>query len=199
MSFTLYEVISHLVPGYIIIFLLRGQFGIEIKDMGSLVFLALAYGIGFIIQTLASWAEDLLYLTWGGKPSNQLLNGKDMWKVKFYSCKKSKELLEKEAFENGLTNLTTDGLFEIAMRNVYAQKYDRVNNFNAIYAFSRSLTLAFFVSVVLVLLSQSSNIKLVIILLIVTLVSWYRTKQRGFYYAREVLNMYVFEKTKIKD
>lgn len=196
MNFTVYEVISHLVPGYIIIFLLRGQFGIEIKDMGNLAFLALAYGIGFIVQTLASWAEDLLYLTWGGKPSNQLLNGKDMWKVKFYSWQKAKELLEKEALESGLTNLTTDSLFEIAMRKVYAQKYDRVNNFNSIYAFSRSLTLAFFVSAILTLAFQSRNIKLVFILLILTLVTWYRTKQRGFYYAKEVLNMYILEKDK---
>lgn len=126
MSFTIYEVIAHIVPGYIVIFLIRNQIGVEVKDLGNLGVLALAYAIGYVVQTIASWTEDFMYFTWGGKPSTQLLNGKNTWKVKFNSWQQTKQLLTREAEENGNTIISEDLLFEIAQRKVNNKKYDRV-------------------------------------------------------------------------
>lgn len=190
MNFTVYEVISHLVPGYIILFFVRQWFSVELKDIGNISFIALAYAFGFIIQSLASWVEDILYFTWGGKPSNQLLNGKDMWKVRFYSSKQAREYLQEEAERLGQQNASNDSLFEIAQRRVNSKKYERVTNFNASYAFARSMTLAFFIASLfnIVIIRNCTYFAFIMPLLIV---SWYRAKQRGFYFAREVLNIYI--------
>lgn len=196
MSFTIYEIISHLVPGYIVVFFLRQELGIDLNDLGNTSILALAFACGFVVQTLASWFEDILYFTWGGKPSNQLLNGKDMWKVRFYSSNEVKNLLKEEAQRNGQTNYNNDSLFEIAQRRVNSQKSDRVTSFNANYAFVRSMVLAFLLVLVNNLFKLPSNLNLILILAALLIVSWYRAKQRGFYFAREVLNMYLVDKLK---
>lgn len=196
MNFTIYEIISHLVPGYIIIFFLRQELGIELKDLGNPGILALAFALGFVVQTLASWFEDILYFTWGGKPSNQLLDGKDMWKVRFYSSSEVKSILKEEAQKNGQTNFNNDALFEIAQRRVNSQKHERVTSFNANYAFARTMVLAFLLVLVKNIINLTFNLKLTLIIAAFLVVSWYRAKQRGFYFAREVLNMYLVDKLK---
>lgn len=195
MSFTIYEVISHIVPGYIVVFFLRNQLGIDITDMGGLEIVALAYAIGFVIQTLASWAENIMYITWGGKPSIQLLKGKQIWKVKFPSWKEARELLLKEAKQNR-SDISEDTLFEIAKRKVDSLKYERVISFNAVYALSRAMTMSFLVSFLGSIFFKQATLQLTLILGFLTVISWLRAKQRGFYYCKEVLSMYLVNSEK---
>jgi hypothetical protein len=86
---------------------------------------------------------------------------------------------------------SNDELFSIAMRTANAQKDSRVDDFNGMYAFSRSLlTTVMFCSIGL-LIEHYSEWKYYSILLPMLFVLWLRCKQRGYYYAREVLNTYL--------
>jgi len=58
------------------------------------------------------------------------------------------------------------------------------------------MVLAFLLVLVNNLFKLPSNLNLILILAALLIVSWYRAKQRGFYFAREVLNMYLVDKLK---
>jgi len=132
-----------------------------------------------------------LNLSWGGKPSTQLLDGKDMWKVRFYSSQKVRSLLVEEARRMGTNDPTSDHLFQIAYTSVTSKGYQRVEDFNANYAFARSMLIGLLVVLVKYATMSPFVWKYVLAILFGFLITWYRTKQRGFYFAREVLKMYL--------
>lgn len=148
---------------------------------------ALAFLLGYLINTISSWLEDLYFLTWMGKPSDCLLEGRDIWKVRFYQSQKVRELLKVESKNEKSTN---DELFSIAMR--YAnQKDSRVEDFNATYAFSRSILTTVLIGGVFLLIRNYTDWNYYLMIMPTLLVVWLRCKQRGYYYAREVLNDYL--------
>lgn len=143
--------------------------------------------LGYLINTISSWAEDIYYLSWNGKPSDCLLNGKKIWKVKFYESQKVKELLRAETAKSNPSN---DELFSIALR--YAnQKDNRVEDFNASYAFSRSLLTIVLIGGIFLLIRNYNDWKFYLLIIPAILIVWLRCKQRGYYYSREVLNVYL--------
>ena len=147
--------------------------------------------LGYLINAISSWLEDFYFLTWNGKPSDRLLNGKDIWKVRFYHSQKVKELLKNEAKQENPSN---DELFSIAMR--YAnQKDSRVEDFNASYAFSRSLLTTVILGSVFLFITYFDNLGIYLMIIPCLFVVWLRCKQRGYYYAREVLSVYLKIKT----
>jgi hypothetical protein len=132
--------------------------------------------------------EDVYFFTWGGKPSNNLLSGKGTWKVKFYPSEQARNLLKSETTNPEPTN---DELFSIAMRNVTGLKDSRIDDFNALYAFSRSLLTTMLLGAVILLIQNYYDWRYYAVLIPALLVIWLRSKQRGYYYAREVLNEYL--------
>lgn len=64
-------------------------------------------------------------------------------------------------------------------------------SFKAVYAFSRVMTITFLISFAGTAYFSVLNSKWLCLLAVLSLVSWYRSKQRGFYHAREILNMYL--------
>ena len=155
-----------------------------------LAYTAIAFLLGYIINTLSSWLEDFYFFTWRGNPSQRLLEGKDVWKVRFYQSEKAKSLLLKEWGDNVSTN---HQLFSIAMR--HANGNSRTDDFNAMYAFSRSLLTTVFVGTIILLIENYDNWKYYACLFPLLIMVWLRCKQRAYYYAREVLNEYL----KLKD
>ena len=122
-----------------------------------------------------------------GKPSDRLLNDKDIWKVRFYHSQKAKDSLKAETTN---PNPSNDELFSIAMR--YAnQKESRVEDFNAAYAFSRSLLTCVVIGGIFLLIRNQIDWKFYVLILPTIIIVWLRCKQRGYYYAREVLNVYL--------
>lgn len=187
MNFKLYDILSSLVPGFLLLLVVLEFFGITYNKDMSIAYTAIAFLMGFIINTISSWLEDIYFFTWCGKPSDKLLMGKDVWKVRFYHSQKAKELLRNETNN---PNPTNDELFSIAI--MYAnQKADRVEDFNSSYAFSRSLLTCVLVGGVFLLIRNYNDWKFYVVILPVLLVVWLRCKQRGYYYAREVLNIYL--------
>ena len=134
MKFKFYDILSHLIPGFIIYIVYLIYSGDSFDKDFVVPATAIAFVIGYFINAMASWLEDFYYWTWGGKPSNRLLEGKDIWKVRFYEHAKVKKLLQKES---GTKNIMNDALFGMAMRYATPQANSRVADFNANYAFSR--------------------------------------------------------------
>lgn len=191
MNFKAYDILSSLVPGFLIFLTVIKVFNIPFEKDLIVPYTAVAFLFGYLINTLSSWLEDFYFFTWGGKPSSNLLEGKGIWKVSFYHSSKAKELLTADG-----ANVTpsSDELFAIAMRNANGEKDTRVDDFNAQYAFSRVLLTTVIIATIILLIQHYSEWQYYAVLMPITLIIWLRAKQRGYYYAREVLNVYLKKK-----
>ena len=186
MNFKYYDILSFLVPGFIIYqlisILIQGLPNIEIIPS-----LAIAFIIGYFVNAVSSWMENILFFTFGGKPSVNLLKGKNIRKVSFYEIEKVKILLKQETQDNANENT----LFSVAMRYANQSENERVQNFNAIYAFSRVLLLTLLVVFIILAFHFYDNYLLYVIMIPLILISWQRCKERSYYYAKEVLDTYL--------
>lgn len=191
MNFKAYDILSSLIPGFLVLLVLLDIFGFKYDKDFIIAYTAIAFLIGYVINTLSSWLEDFYYTTWGGKPSNKLLDGNGIWKVKFYEYEKAKNLLIQESQK---INPTNDHLFSIAMRYANGKKDTRVDDFNANYAFARVLLTTTLVITISLLTINYDNWKYYVILLPLLVITWLRCKQRAYYYVREVLNEYLKSK-----
>lgn len=188
MNFKFYDILSSLVPGFIILAASMYVLNIEYNKDYVLPYTALAFLVGYIINAICSWLEGIYYWTWGGKPSTMLLDGKDMWKVRFYESNRVKEHLLEELKD---TNASNDKLFHEAMRYANGKSDSRVDDFNAHYAFSRSLLTTTLMAIIFIAFRQYDNWLFYVIAIPSFFVVWFRCKQRAYYYAREVLNEYL--------
>lgn len=186
----IYDILSSLIPGFLLLILLFNAINIKYEKDFIVIYTAAAFVLGYLINTIGSWLEDFYFFTWGGKPSNRLLNGKGIWKVKFCEHEKAKSLLIKEA----PVDYTNDDLFNIAMRYANGLKDSRVDDFNSLYVFSRSILTTAIISLFILIVGQFDSLYY-FCLIPLLVVFWIRCKQRGYFYAKEVLNTYL----KIKD
>ncbi len=189
-NFKIYDILSSLIPGFLLLILLLDFLNIKFEKDFIIIYTAAAFVLGYLINTIGSWLEDFYFFTWRGKPSNRLLDGKGIWKVKFCEYEKAKLLLIKEA----PANYTNDVLFNIAMRYANGSKDTRVDDFNSLYVFSRSILTTAIISLVIFIIGQF-DYRYYICLIPLLIVFWIRCKQRGYFYAKEVLNTYL----KLKD
>lgn len=88
MKLRFYDILSHLIPGLMIYFSIMFLWEIPQHWQQFLPAFAFSMAIGFFVNALSSWLEPIFYWTWGGKPSNQLLNGKEL--LRLGSMKKKK-------------------------------------------------------------------------------------------------------------
>ena len=186
MNFKYYDILSFLVPGFIIYQLIS----ITIQDLPNVEIipsLAIAFVIGYFINAISSWLEAILFLTFGGKPSVNLLKGNNIKKVVFHEQKKAIKLLKEEVEQEDDENV----MFSVAMRYANQSENERVENFNAIYAFSRVLLLTLLIVFIILTLKFYDNYLVYVIMIPLILMSWQRCKERSYYYAREVLDTYL--------
>jgi len=104
--------------------------------------LALAFIGGYFINTFSSWLEGFYRFLWGGNIVNDFLDKDGIWKVKFYEGKKAKEILQGRVEANSSNKV----LFNKAMQIANENSSKRLEDFNASYAFSRSLLTALLIS-----------------------------------------------------
>jgi len=185
-NFSAYNILSALIPGFVILFLLFHFEYIDFKKDYMIPYTGLAFIIGYFVNTLSSWGEDLLFITWGGKPSDALLAGKGIWKVKFYG---HKEVREKLTAESKNETPTDNELFQIAQR--YSSDNAKVNALANNYAFSRVILTTILICFVLIMYHDYKNIKIIIGCIVLLFVAWLRCKQMGYYLVREILNQYL--------
>ncbi|WP_205755895.1 hypothetical protein [Lacibacter luteus] len=187
MTFKAYDIFSSLVPGFIMLLGLLYFLNIPYDKDFVIGYTALAFLLGYVLNTIGSWLEHFYFFTWGGKPSSQLLSGKKVWKIRVYNHVQIHQHLSQKTTN---ANATNDELFSIAMRNVNGQKDSRIEDFNAIYAFSRTLLTTVIIGSILIMTKNYSDWKYYAVLIPIILTLWLRCKQRGYYYAKEVLNVY---------
>ncbi|MEO8885744.1 MAG: hypothetical protein ABI367_06750 [Mucilaginibacter sp.] len=192
MNFKAYDILSSIVPGFLILMALLMFFDTTFdKDM-IIPYTVAAFLLGYTINTFSSWLEDFYFFTWGGKPSSKLLDGKGIWKVRFYHSNEVKQLLLSDSGNNSAKN---DVLFAIAMRSANGEKDQRVEDFSALYAFSRVLLTTVLLGSTIILIQFYNDWRYYVILIPIIGVFWLRSKQRAYYYAREVLNVYLKKKS----
>ncbi len=199
----IYDVLSVLVPGVLVVCVVPltspavAAAIAAVKLPGEFAFLgllALSVFAGYLVQALASITEPVLNKTWGGRPSELALDGK--LPDRYFPADSAKRIRAKLA-ALAQSSASTRSLFLIAMQRAEACSSTRVTRFNGLYAYHRALVLLTTVSILLFLLSfreglaaqltwkQNSTILVLLALLLVLF--WHRTRQRGFYYVREVL------------
>lgn len=189
MNFKAYDILSTLIPGFLGFIVIINAMDIEFNNNYIVVYTSISFLIGYILNTIGSWLEDFYFFTWGGKPSSRLLNSTGIWKVRFYHSAKVRGLLQTESNN---VNAKNDELFNIAMR--YANGNTRVDDFNSMYAFSRTLLTTVLI-VTIILLIDNHDVWLYYAVLIPSFfVCWLRCKQRAYYYAKEVLQVYLKQK-----
>lgn len=190
MNFKLYDILSSLIPGFLLLLTLLEYFNFIFDNDMVVAYTAISFLLGFLINAMSSWLEDLFFLTWRGKPSDRLIAGKDIWKVRFYESKKARDLLLNES---GNINPSDDELFSIAQR--YANKNGgKVEDLNASYAFARSLLTCVLIGGILFLCNNYDDWKSYSVIIPIIIIVWLRCKQRAYHYAREVLNVYLHQK-----
>jgi len=188
MNFKAYDILSSLIPGFLFLITLLTALKLGYDKDLVIAYTAIAFLLGYLINTIGSWMEDVYFWTWGGKPSNNLLSGKGTWKVKFYHSEQARNLLKAETTTADPTN---DELFSIAMRHVTGLKDSRIEDFNALYAFSRSLLTTVLLGTIILVIHNHSDWRYYAVLVPALIITWLRSKQRGYYYAKEVLNEYL--------
>lgn len=191
MNFKTYDILSSLIPGFLFLIVLFDVLNIKYDKDWIVIYTAEAFLLGYLVNAIGSWLEDFYFFTWSGKPSNRLLVGKGIWKVKFYAHEKAMCKLTEETSKNA----TLDELFNVAMRYAYGTKDTRVDDFNSIYAFSRSLLTAVLIGTIILLFMHYNDLRYYMVLIPILLICWIRCKQRGYYYSKEVLNVYLKQRS----
>jgi ABC-type multidrug transport system fused ATPase/permease subunit len=201
-KFEFYDVLGILVPGILAICFSIACFpalthltsGLGFPDSFALLaLLALAIFLGNVIQAVSSLLEPLLYATWGGRPSERaLVHGLGERYLPRDAAKRIRGKLITKFGENA----SNRSLFLSAL-NLSEGASPRVGKFNGLFAYHRALLtleliflLTFLTSMwwgAAATLSQSTNWTLVAVAFALVLLTWHRTRQRAYYYVREVL------------
>ena len=201
-KFEIYDVIGVIVPGTLLICILPLFFpglisiaaGVKFPDAFAVIALTTAAILGgHVIQALASLIEPAVYKTWGGRPSDKVftsgLGNRYLTKALAHQIKGKLA----KAYGNGLDDRS---LFIKAMQRAEAGP-GRVARFNALYAYHRAILTLTILALILFsvsffgglasTLTRKKDIAILVSLVLFLALSWFRAKQRGFYYAKEVL------------
>lgn len=200
MDIKYYDLLSTAIIGVVIVtvvnFLFLGNIEID-----SIAYLALGYLAGYFINAIGSLMEFIYYKTIGGMPSDNLLTlvPKQKWtgynRVRFYEAQRVIDTIKRELNDK---NASTQKMFSCAMRKVNGCEESRVPAFNAQFAWSRTILTAILISSILFAIRFYDEWIFWVVSISLLLISWNRFKERGYYYAREVLNEYL-KQTNIKD
>lgn len=193
MDIKYYDLLSTTIIGVAIVAIVNYLFLGNI-DVDGVVYLALGYLTGYFINAFGSILEGIYYWVIGGRPSDNLLkvvNGQN-WtgykRVKFYEPERVIERLKNEL---GDPDASVGKMFACAMRKVNPCEDCRVPAFNAQYAFSRTVLTTVLIADSLCIFRFYDNYVFYLIAVPLFLISLRRFKERGYYYAREVLNEYL--------
>lgn len=193
MDIKYYDLLSTTIIGVAIVVVINYLYFGNMKIDG-VVCLILGYLVGYFINAIGSLLESIYYITINGMPSDKLLtlvegqNWTGCKCVKFYEAEKTIEMLKNELNDPYASERK---MFECAMRKVNGCEDSRVPAFNAQYALSRTvLTTVLFVDILCAFLFYN-ELLFWLIAVILLFISWITFKEKGYYYAREVLNEYL--------
>lgn len=196
MSFKYYDTLSNLIIGVVFTFFINRVFYL-VDEVDAISLLALGYLVGYFVNAISAMLESSYFLIMRGTPSDVLLTFIDgqaytgYKRIKFYQCGKARELLTQEL---GDTNASMGKMFSLAMSYSNNDNNTRVPDFNAQYAFARGVfTLCWMMTIILVV-RYTCTYLVWLTAIAVTILAFFRFKERGYYYAREVLTEYIHKK-----
>jgi hypothetical protein len=200
MQFKYYDTLSSLISGSVLLFVLSLAIGWDIKDVNVVILLAVAYVLGYLINAISAMAEPVYYWFMGGLPSDKLLTppmpsscGKErkytgFGRIRFYEYEKAIRLLREELDDD---KADPRKMFGKAMSYSNSNDKTRVPDFNAHYAFSRVMLTLVIISAALMMTQYYNKWWSWVIAVGVILLFGIRCKERGYYYAKEVLVEYI--------
>jgi hypothetical protein len=202
-KFELYDVLAMLVPGTLLVALLpivfptlalRADAAKFPEGFAVFCLVALAILFGLLVQAISSLVEPVFDWTIGGRPSERAL--KDGLGDRYFPARTAARIRAKLAARVG-PDSENRSLFLFAMQKAETSENSRVSKFNGLYAFHRGILTLTLLAILLLVLSmfwggavdwslyeKSATFTGVLALL---LLFWNRTRQRAYYYIREVL------------
>lgn len=192
-----YDLFSTAIIGVVIVTAVNYLF-LGNAEIDSIAYLALGYLAGYFINAIGSLVAPIYYKSIGGRPSDKLLTliPGQIWtgckKVRFYEAQVVIDIIRKELND---ANASTQKMFECAMRKVNGCEDCRVPAFNAQFAWSRTILTTILISSILFAIRFYNEWIFWMASVSLLLISWNRFKERGYYYAREVLNEYLKQTT----
>jgi hypothetical protein len=193
MNFRYYDLMSSLISGVLVAVSINIIFDLGF-DYDAVPLMAVAYVIGYFVNAVSAILENLYFWTMGGKPSDVLLTPVNYRpytgyeRIKFYETDHVINLLKIELNDD---NPSLGKMFGRAMAYSNDDEDTRVPDFNAQYAFSRVILTTSLILSVLWLSNYYVVWWMWILAIFAVYMSWRRCKERGFYYAREVLTVYI--------
>lgn len=203
-KFELYDVLGIIIPGTLLLALTSVAFPSLTARAGTvrfpdafavIILLALAVFVGLLVQSISSLIEPVLNWSWGGQPSDKAL--KNGLGVRYLPADTATRIRHKLAAKVG-SQATDRSLFLYAMQQAETSGNTRVAKFNGLYAYHRGIFTLILVGILLLLAamqwgaisqwSTGDKVGTVVASAALLLLVWHRTKQRGFYYVREVLS-----------
>lgn len=202
-KFDYYDVLGNLVPGTLLVCWVcicfpaatTALIAVPLPDAFRVVALtALAVFAGHLIQAVGSLAEPVLHRTWGGQPSERALT---TGLGRYLPPEKAGVIAGRLADLFG-AGQGSHALFLSAMQLTDAANVGRAARFNALYAYHRGLMVVVVTGIIMLLGSAlvggaasawrwSGTATLLVVMLAVLALLWHRTRQRAYYYVREVL------------
>ena len=198
MNFKYYDLLSNLTVGMVVFYAIWQFLFPELK-MSEWVVIPAGYVLGYFLDAFSSFIEPFLYKTICGKPSDILLTPipGQKWtgikKVRFYHAEEAVKALREDTKDE---EADTGKMFGFAMRMVNSNKDCRVPDFNGHYALSRVILTTVLVAFILVEMKYYNVLYSWLVSSAVLLLAWNRYKERGYYYAREVLNEYLKQRNR---
>ena len=193
MEFKIYDILSSLIHGVICLGTAMQLFDWSFQDYGAMYFAALAFCIGYLINTLGSWLQKALFWSFGGTPTKQMLRNRKgkiyagISNAPFYFSEELVEELKNDCQADGII----DDKFSELMQQVARQGENiRIKDFNCSYAFSRSMLISSLIISAL-LIYKSPCIWQTYLILIIPIICYCRCKNRAFHYAKEVAMEYL--------
>ena len=193
MNFKYYDLLSNLIVGIVAFYALWHFFFPDLAISEWMV-LPAGFFVGFFLDALSSLLEPFLFWTIGGKPSNKLLTPKSgrnwtgLKKVRFYFTDKAIEDLKKDIGEMGANS---EKMFAFAKRQIDTKMDCRVPDFKSHYSLSRVILTTVIIAFIIVGIKYYNVWYAWVISLAVLFLAWNRFRERGYYYAREVLDEYL--------
>ena len=190
MNISLFDILAKLIPGGLLFFfIIHSAPNVKIES-NQVVGLIIIYVLGYFIEAISSHLErPLIFRLFGGNPAVKLLNGQGYNSIKISRIERLNEIITTK-FEQYSDNKLK--LFRIFHSIVSKKGYKRVNTFSEQYFLSRNLFVSSFISGILFLIFHFGWIEL-ILFIIILLLAFFRTKQRNYYFVKEVINSYIHE------
>ena len=205
-----YDVVAHVVPGTLVLValgLVPRLLGFAMpwpqSDVVALaVGLPVVYAIGQVVQAISSMLEQTYFRLWGGPPSRTIMEGHGR-RLKGERLERVIDCLSVCFGSPGKTEEQRTALFLDAMALCNKEGLGRVDSFNAAYALHRALLtsgiiaelvftaalLGKWLGIGAVTAVDNASVTYVMLLVAIgTAIEFVRTRQRGEYFAEEVLN-----------